>query len=288
MVTYDELQLLLKACKNSRDKAIISLLWDSGVRASELLLLKCKDFQKSPDALYATLNVEIDSKTYKHRTIVLTGDSVVRVSEWLQGRDFNPEELLFVDFGKEKPGKPLDYNDLRGMLRKVIARSGLKKNISPHLFRHSAATRLATKNIPMQVFVKQMGWASNRMADNYTHLDNKGQIVAILQSQGINITDEELNKPVNEILRRCPRCRIVNTGGARFRSNCGSPMKTEDYLKLEERKQKALYVLKESEFTSPIEADLLKDASPEFEDEWLLKNLRSWIEKVSCLSCSVR
>lgn len=273
MVTYDELQLLLKACRNPRDKALISLLWDSGVRASELLLLKCKNFQKSQDALYATLNVEIDSKTYKHRTIVLTGDSVVRVSEWLQERDFKPEEPLFVGIGKEKPGKPLDYNDLRSILRKVIARSGLKKNISPHLFRHSAATRLATENIPMQVFVKQMGWASNRMADNYTHLDNKGQIVAILQSQGIEINDEELNKPVTEILRRCPRCRVVNTGGARFCSNCGSPMKTEDYLKIEERKQKALTALKESEFTSPIEADLLNDASPEFEDEWLLKKL---------------
>jgi integrase len=273
MITYDELQALVKACRNPRDKAMISLLWDSGVRASELLLLKCRDFQKSPDALYATLNVEIGSKTYKHRTIVLTGDSVVRVSEWLQERDFKPDDPLFIGIGKEKPGQPLTYDDLRTILRKVVARSGLRKQISPHLFRHSAATRLATENIPMQVFVKQMGWASNRMADNYTHLDNKGQIIAILQSQGIEITDDELNKPITEILRRCPRCRSVNTGGARFCSNCGSPMKAEDYLKIEARKQEALAALKESEFTSPIEADLLKGASPEFEEEWFLKKL---------------
>ena len=47
MISYDELQSLLNACKNQRDKALISLLWDSGVRASELLQLKVKDFQKS-------------------------------------------------------------------------------------------------------------------------------------------------------------------------------------------------------------------------------------------------
>ena len=273
MITYDDLQALMKVCRNPRDKALISLLWDSGVRASELLMLRCRDFQRSPDALYATLNVEIGSKTYKHRTVVLTGDSVVRVTEWLQERDFKPDDPLFIGIGKERPGKPLSYADLRMILRKVAARSGLKKHISPHLFRHSAATRLATENIPMQVFVKQMGWASNRMADNYTHLDNKGQIIAILQSQGIDITDEELNKPASEIPRRCPRCKAINTGSARFCNNCGSPMKTEDYIKIEERKQKAFAALMDSDFTSSIESELLKDASPEFEEEWLLKKL---------------
>ena len=62
---FHELQLLLNACKNITAKALISLLWDSGVRASELLLLKVKDFQLSKDKLYATLNIDIGSKNYK-------------------------------------------------------------------------------------------------------------------------------------------------------------------------------------------------------------------------------
>ena len=46
MIGYDELQSLINACKNIRDKALISLLWDSGIRASELLKLQIEDFKK--------------------------------------------------------------------------------------------------------------------------------------------------------------------------------------------------------------------------------------------------
>ncbi|WP_287960347.1 tyrosine-type recombinase/integrase [Acidiplasma sp.] len=71
MITYDELQSLLNACKNSRDKAIISLLWDSGIRVSEILKLKVKDFQRSSDGLYATLNIQEGSKNLKYPGIVM-------------------------------------------------------------------------------------------------------------------------------------------------------------------------------------------------------------------------
>lgn len=156
MIDYDELQFLLKACKNARNKAIISLPWDSGARASEVLSLKVKDFNRSADSLYATLNIEHGSKTYKHRTIVLTGDSVVLVSNWLMECEAEPEDFLFVGIGKENPGRNLNYEDLRSLLLKIWKRSGLKKKISPHFFRHTAATRLATE-IPPQILMKQLG-----------------------------------------------------------------------------------------------------------------------------------
>ena len=245
MVTYEELQILLGACRNKRDKAIISLLWDSGARASELLLLKIKDFQRSKDQLYATLNIDIGSKNYKNRGVVLIGDSVVLVDEWKRDKERDPDDFLFIGIGKEKPGKPLNYEDLRMVLNKVRARSGLTKKIAPHLFRHSAATRWATE-IPPQVLVKQMGWASVKMADNYTHMDQKGQIMAILQANGIEVNDEELNKPLHEVPRQCPRCHEVNTGAARFCNNCASPLRMEDFQKVEEERIKVLEKMRSS------------------------------------------
>lgn len=279
MITYDELQVLLEACKNRRDKAMISLLWDSGVRASELLKLRIKDFQRSPDSLYATLNIEEGSKTYKQRVVVLIGDSVVLVDDWLREKERKKDDFLFIGIGKEKPGQPLDYTDLRAMLRKVLKRSKLEKTVSPHLFRHSAATRMAAEKIPTQVFVRQMGWASNRMADNYTHLDEKGQIMAILQSQGIEITDEELNKPVQEIPRYCPRCHALNTGGARFCNNCGSPLKMEDYRKIEEERQIVVSKLKESNLISREKQEMLDSVTPELQNELLLIFLKGLKEE---------
>ena len=88
------------------------------------------------------------------------------------------------------------------------------------------------------------------MADNYTHLDSKSQIKAILKSQGIPITDEELKKPLSKVNRRCPRCHLVNTGSARFCSNCVSPMRSEDFLKVEEQRLKVMDSLRESNIIS--------------------------------------
>ena len=283
MITYDELQSLLNACKNLRDKALISLLWDSGIRASELLKLQVEDFKKSSDGLYAVLTVKEGSKNYKSRSVVLTGDSVVLVPQYIEylkaflKDKFTESGFLFVGIGKEKPGENLTYDDLRMIIQKVKIRSGLQKEISPHLFRHSAATRMAV-DVPIQVFTKQMGWSSNKMADNYTHLDSKGQIMAILKANGIPITDEELKKPLSKVNRKCPRCHVVNVGGARFCSNCGSPMKPEDFVKVEEQRNKVTEALKQTNLISP-ELQTTMDFLPEDAKMDLLASLLIKLEK---------
>lgn len=109
---------------------------------------------------------------------------------------------------------------------------------------------MASKGPPVQVFTKQMGWNSNKMADNYTHLDSKSQIKVILKAQGIPISEEVLKKPLSKVNRRCPRCHVVNTGSARFCSNCGSPMRSEDFVKVEEERLKVMDTLKESNLIS--------------------------------------
>ena len=296
MITYDELQALLKACKNDRDKALISLLWDSGIRASEVLKLQVKDFQKSRDALYAVLDIQEGSKNYKQRTVVLTGDSVVLVPQYIDflkdflKDKFNENGFLFIGIGKEKPGENLTYDDLRSIIKKVLKRSGIEKEMSPHLFRHSAATRMAV-DVPIQVFTKQMGWSSNKMADNYTHMDSKGQIMAILKASGIPITDEELKKPLAKVTRRCQRCKEVNTGSSRFCSNCGSPMKPEDFVKVEEQRIKVMDILKESNLISrelqntmdvlpdDSKLDLLAILLMDMENKGMLDKIRERIKK---------
>ena len=283
MITYDELQELLKACRNIRDKALVSLLWDSGIRASELLKLQVEDFQLSKDGLYATLNIKEGSKNYKPRTVVLTGDSVVLVPQYIEYlREFLKDKysekgFLFIGIGKEKPGENLTYDDLRSIIQKVVKRSPVKKEISPHLFRHSAATRMAV-DVPIQVFTKQMGWSSNKMADNYTHMDSKGQIMAILKAQGIPITDEELKKPMAKVTRKCPRCHTTNTGGARFCTNCGSPMRPEDFVKVEEQRMKVMETLRETNLI-PQELKNTMDMLPDDSKLDLLATLLIKLEK---------
>ena len=116
------------------------------------------------------------------------------------------------------------------------------------------------------------------MADNYTHLDSKSQIKAILKAQGIPITDEDLKKPLSKVNRRCPRCHVVNTGSARFCSNCGSPMRSEDFVKVEEQRLKVMDTLKESNMLSP-EIQSTMDNLPDDSKLDLLASLLLKLEK---------
>ena len=133
-------------------------------------------------------------------------------------------------------------------------------------------------DVPIQVFTRQMGWSSNKQADNYTHLDSKGQIMAILKAQGIPITDEELKKPLSKVNRKCPRCHTINTGSARFCSNCGSPMRSEDFVKVEEERQKVMESLKESNMLSP-ELQSTMDSLPDDTKLDILASLLLKLEK---------
>lgn len=116
------------------------------------------------------------------------------------------------------------------------------------------------------------------MADNYTHMDNKGQIMAILKANGIPITDEELKKPLSKVNRKCPRCHTVNTGSARFCSNCGSPMRPEDFIKVEEQRNKVTEAMKQSNLISP-ELQTTMDFLPEDAKMDLLASLLIKLEK---------
>ena len=129
------------------------------------------------------------------------------------------------------------------------------------------------------------------MADNYTHLDKTGQITAILKAQGIEITDEELKKPLSKVNRKCPRCHVINTGSARFCSNCGSPMKQEDFVKIEEEREKVMETLQESDLLSPelktsmnnlpddSKLDLLASLLVELEKNGKLEDVKKRIKK---------
>ena len=102
--------------------------------------------------------------------------------------------------------------------------------------------------------------------------------MAILKAQGIPITDEELKKPLSKVNRRCPRCHVVNTGSARFCSNCGSPMKHEDFVKVEEERNKVTEALKESNLISP-ELQTAMDNLPEDSKLDLLASLLIKLER---------
>ena len=156
-----EIEKLYKNCKNSSERFLIAVLFDSGARAEEFLNIRYEDIQlpdKNQNFVKLTLKEEY-SKT-KGRVISLYWkNSLEAVDDFLSER--KEEGIKF-----NEPVFKGTYDNLRFFLYRLSLKV-LNKKINPHLFRHSSSTHYASK-LNRQELCYRYGWAfSSRMPDVY-------------------------------------------------------------------------------------------------------------------------
>jgi integrase/recombinase XerD len=274
IITQGEVDLLISSCDNARDKAIFSLLYDTGVRVGELLSIRIKDVVFDDYGM----KIMVTGKTGV-RIVRAIGDSVGYVRAWLNVHpdQFNEDALLFIKF--KEPKEVFDIDSLYRMFNKVKRRAinigfPLNKRINPHKFRHNRATELASK-VKGPVLEKEMGWIpSSRMTRVYIHLSDDDVDKAILEAHGIKAEKKA------ETMRRariCLYCKAPNPGNAKYCLQCGRPLDYDEAKLLDERVEKVTDILKKSDLISDTEKQILDNISPDAKDEILaviLKSLR--------------
>jgi len=274
IITQGEVDLLISSCDNARDKAIFSLLYDTGVRIGELLSIRIKDVSFDDYGM----RVLVSGKTGV-RMVRAIGDSVGYVRAWLNVHpdQFNEDAFLFVKF--KDPREALDIGSLYRMFNKVKHRAikiGFppNKRINPHKFRHNRATELASK-VKGPVLEKEMGWVpSSRMTRVYIHLSDDDVDKAILEAHGIKV---EKKAESARRARICLYCKAPNPGNAKYCLQCGRPLDYDEAKLLDERVEKVTDILKKSDLISDTEKQILDNISPDAMDEILaviLKSLR--------------
>ncbi|RJP24937.1 MAG: tyrosine recombinase XerC [Candidatus Omnitrophota bacterium] len=147
-----------------RDKALITLLYASGLRVSELTGLDILDIE------YKQGVVRVVGKGSKER-IVPTGDTARRLlGRYLAVRDeFRPvpgERGLFLT----RRGKRITDRMVRYILEKYIEKLAVNKNVHPHTLRHTFATHLLENGANIRVIQEMLGHASLSTTQIYTHL----------------------------------------------------------------------------------------------------------------------
>ena len=217
MLTEEDIKALINAALNPRDKAFISTLYESGCRISELMNLRIKDikFDDIGAQIYVT------GKTGFRRVRLVS--SVPYLQEWLnrhQQKD-NLDSFVWI----KNDGAMLGYNRVRYMLQDIKKRSGIKKEVHPHNFRHSRATYLA--NFLTEAQMKEFfGWTqSSDMAAVYVHISGRDVDNALLKTYGIK--KEEKKQESTLIPQRCARCEQTNEATNKFCKRCGLPLDEE-------------------------------------------------------------
>lgn len=171
VLEYSELERLLKAPKGNgirsiRDRAILELLFSTGLRLSELCNLN----------RYINLErgeISVRGKGDKLRVVFLSDSAKKCIKEYFDKRD-DTEEWLFV--GLNKSGKSLGKMTPRSVERLVdrYAREvGISKKVHPHQFRHSFATDLLINGADLRSVQSLLGHANVSTTQIYTHLTNK-------------------------------------------------------------------------------------------------------------------
>ncbi|MDD5551212.1 MAG: tyrosine-type recombinase/integrase [Candidatus Omnitrophica bacterium] len=209
MLTEEDIKLLIDNSKSVRDRAFLITLYESGCRIGELLPIKIKNVHF--DEYGAQLLV--DGKTGMRRVRIISATPYL--TEWINKHPLRqPEAPLWITSNKTRWA----YTSLKKMLRVLRVRSGLKKRLYPHIFRHSRATYLANHLTEAQL-KEIFGWSRNsNMAATYVHLSGRDVDNALLRTYGIKL--EEKVEP-NELKPKvCPRCNEVNPATNQICAKC--------------------------------------------------------------------
>lgn len=145
----------------ARDRAILEILYASGLRASEVCTLKIYDVDDT--------TVRVMGKGSKERLVPLGRKALLAIDHYLQYRqqwDSNVQEALFVT----KVGKPIDRILVWRMIKTYAKKAGITKNISPHTLRHSFATHLLDNGADLRVIQEMLGHVNIGSTDRYTHV----------------------------------------------------------------------------------------------------------------------
>jgi len=216
MLNQEEIKKLIHASDNKRNKALISLLWETGCRIGEIGTMQLKHVSFDDFGCQIVVN----GKTGMRR--IRAVNAAPYLMEWINAHPYNKEPNSFLWISTQnKYGKRIDYATITKLLRKTATQANIKKPINPHNFRHSRATFMSQHLTEAQM-KEYFGWTQDSsMAARYIHLSGKQVDNAILEMHGLKPKTKQEN-----ILKReaCPRCKNLNDINNEYCQQCWLPL----------------------------------------------------------------
>ena len=174
VLSFEEIEQLISYIdvskpEGGRNRAMLETMYSSGLRVTELIQLKIS-------CLYLDLGyIRVIGKGNKERLIPVGGDAIkyikiykdsIRVHQTVAK---NYEDILFLN----NRGKGLSRVMIFYIIKDLLLKSGIKKSISPHSFRHSFATHLVEGGADLRAVQEMLGHESITTTEIYTHMNRE-------------------------------------------------------------------------------------------------------------------
>ncbi len=184
LISRDELARLLDApksppsggAKDLRDKAILELLFSTGLRVSELAALNRDDMDLSAKGGSTsggkTGEFSVRGKGEKVRVVFLSGTAKTALKNYFDKRG-DVEEALFVNSARVRPSQRLTSRSIERIVHFYAIKAGITKKVTPHVIRHCFATDLLENGADLRSVQALLGHSNITTTQIYTHVTDR-------------------------------------------------------------------------------------------------------------------
>ncbi|MBO5619059.1 MAG: tyrosine recombinase [Paludibacteraceae bacterium] len=180
VLSLDEVNRMMAAIDLStneghRNRAMLEMLYGSGLRVSELVELRFSRIYRDEHYML------IEGKGFKQRLVPISPVAEEWLGYWIQDRNTWPvkpevRDVVFVN----RYGRPLTRAMVFTIVRRLCAEAGITKTVSPHTLRHSFATHLLQNGADIRVIQQLLGHEDLATTEIYTHLQIEDLRKAVL------------------------------------------------------------------------------------------------------------
>lgn len=152
-----------------RNRTIVECLYSCGLRVSELINLKISEINFDDEY------IKVIGKGNKQRITPINQNLIIYFKNYINEIrskikiDKKNTDYLFINRRGKKISRVLVFN----IVKEACQKAGIKKNISPHTFRHSFATHLVEGGADLRAVQEMLGHSNITTTEIYTHLDTK-------------------------------------------------------------------------------------------------------------------
>ena len=163
VLTKDEIKILLDNCDSKKSKLMLSLLYATGMRVSELTNLKISNFQFDEN-----IGIIRQAKGRKDRIFNIPNFIFSQLKKQVNLQQENKKEYLFSG-RKEK----ITNRNIQKIVNNTAKKAGINKQVHPHTLRHSFATHLLEDGVDIRKIQELLGHADLSTTQIYTHISRE-------------------------------------------------------------------------------------------------------------------
>jgi len=168
-ISEDEAQQLIGAVESPFEGAMMLLMLTAGLRRSEVGAIRLEDVDLENQSLL------VRGKGAKQRMVPLMPQTAEAIRNYLAARPEVDQPYLFLN----PQGQRLANDYLNRTLRRILARTGLAKRITPHMLRHTFATHLVRNGVDVRTVQELLGHSDLQTTANYLHSDTRAKQTAV-------------------------------------------------------------------------------------------------------------